>query len=211
MYLSKEKVTEMFTHYIEQVRCNQQHRSDSQSGLMTFGSIREAEKWLALFGIDTSYERIQPMVEGKAELRAFDTDCDPEEPWYTENWYEDDLRSALAENGLPDDDAHMKQLKEECLHLFDDKSSRNEMLEEAAAKLFPPDPKERVKVYKKSLNADGYGDFVRCLNCGEKMLISFGGIFCKNCENPTLEWADINHEECSIQELEQMGHTIVIC
>lgn len=55
-----------------------------------------------------------------------------EEPWYTENWYDEDLENALINNDMEATRENIEKLKLQCLHLFDDKTVRNEMLEEAA-------------------------------------------------------------------------------
>lgn len=68
--------------------------------------------------------------------------------------------------------------------------------------------KEIVKVYTECLNADGIGDFVRCSDCRELMLMQLGGTACGNCEGENLQWADEEHQECSIEELELMGYII---
>ena len=54
------------------------------------------------------------------------------EPWYTENWYDEDLENALINNDMEATRENIEKLKLQCLHLFDDKTIRNEMLEEAA-------------------------------------------------------------------------------
>ena len=55
-----------------------------------------------------------------------------EEQWYTENWYDEDLENALINNDMEITRENIEKLKSQCLHLFDDKTIRNEMLEEAA-------------------------------------------------------------------------------
>lgn len=50
------------------------------------------------------------------------------ETWYTEIWTNEDLEAALENAGIPTTDYAVEKLKGECLHLFDDKSARNEML-----------------------------------------------------------------------------------
>lgn len=67
---------------------------------------------------------------------------------------------------------------------------------------------EIVRVYTDCLNEEGYGDFVRCMDCGELMLMQFGGTACGECEGENLEWVDEDHEEWSIEELEQAGYII---
>lgn len=67
---------------------------------------------------------------------------------------------------------------------------------------------EIVRVYTDCLNADGRGDFVRCSDCGELMLMQLGGTVCGECESKNLQWADEVHQECSIEELERLGYIV---
>lgn len=53
----------MFDHYIERKYYNQLHPSDSQDGLYSCGECAEAERWLDLFGIDTSWERVNALIK----------------------------------------------------------------------------------------------------------------------------------------------------
>ena len=55
-----------------------------------------------------------------------------EEPWYTENWYDEDLKNVLMNNDMETTRENIEKLKSLCLHLFDDKTIRNEMIEEIA-------------------------------------------------------------------------------
>lgn len=57
-------------------------------------------------------------------------------PWYTENWYDEDLEYALENAGIPLTDENMKKLKEACAGIFDDKSERNKKLENRAREIF---------------------------------------------------------------------------
>ena len=78
--VSRKKLEEMFARYIERKRYNQSVRSDSQDGLWSAGECAEAKKWLELFGVDLSYERIQSMIEGKVPVRMvmrLEPDLDP--------------------------------------------------------------------------------------------------------------------------------------
>lgn len=67
---------------------------------------------------------------------------------------------------------------------------------------------EIVKVYTDCLDLDGIGDFVRCSDCGELMLMQIGGTACGVCESENLQWADEEHQECSIENLKQLGYII---
>ncbi len=67
---------------------------------------------------------------------------------------------------------------------------------------------EVVRVYADSLSADRRGDFVRCSDCGGLMLVQLGGTVCRECERGNLQWADEEHQECSIEELEQLGYIV---
>lgn len=62
----------MFRHYIERKRYNYSCKPGTQDDLYSSGETAEAEKWLRLFGVNLSYERIQDMVCGKRKIAAFD-------------------------------------------------------------------------------------------------------------------------------------------
>ena len=70
--ISDKSVQEMFEHYIYRKRDNQMHPSDSQESLWAAGECQEAEKWLEQFGVNLDYDRIQPMVDGKTPVKAFE-------------------------------------------------------------------------------------------------------------------------------------------
>lgn len=59
-----------------------------------------------------------------------------EKPWYSENWYDEDLINALEITGITVTDENIAKLKEACKHIFDDKSIRNEMLVDMASIVF---------------------------------------------------------------------------
>lgn len=138
MNISREFIEKMFEHYIERMRYKQNQPSSSMNCMWAAGEVAEAKLWLEQLGVDLSYARIQPMVDGMTEICAYDPGREPEEPWYTEEWYEDDLRLALEQNDLPDDEFYMETLKAASKDIFDDKSDRNEKLMEKACGLFPP-------------------------------------------------------------------------
>ena len=58
------------------------------------------------------------------------------EPWYVEEWYDDDLVNALDLMDVPATEENINRLRAECLHLFDDKSTRNEMICNLVDRLF---------------------------------------------------------------------------
>lgn len=64
--------------------------------------------------------------------------CSPnsEIPWYTENWYREDLVEALEFLQIPATEENVEKLLDECRHIFDDKSERNEMLVNKAREIF---------------------------------------------------------------------------
>ena len=68
---------------------------------------------------------------------------------------------------------------------------------------------EEVKVYVDCLNENGYGDFVRCMDCGELMLIQIGGTACGECEGENLQWYDENRPEWTIEELEENDFILI--
>ena len=57
-------------------------------------------------------------------------------PWYVEKWYEEDLKTALKEAGVPVTERRIARLRDACTGIFDDLSSRMEMLKEKAEELF---------------------------------------------------------------------------
>lgn len=59
-----------------------------------------------------------------------------EEPWYTEEWFEEDLKKALIETKTEVTDENIRTLRAACTHIFDDKSMRNEMLSDKALEVF---------------------------------------------------------------------------
>lgn len=68
---------------------------------------------------------------------------------------------------------------------------------------------EKVKVYADYLNEERRGDLVKCVDCGELMLIQIGGTTCGECESDNLQWYDDNKPEWTIEELESTGFIIV--
>ncbi|MCD7840850.1 MAG: hypothetical protein LUG56_00080 [Lachnospiraceae bacterium] len=74
-------------------------------------------------------DRIQDAWEEEA-ARADANEC-----WYEEKWYDEDLRIALEEVGVDVTAGNVAKLKMACLHIFDDKSERDEMLVGMARKL----------------------------------------------------------------------------
>lgn len=72
MKISREKIEEMFQHYIE--RRKYRSKSTGDDAMWSSGECSEAEKWLSLFGVDLDYCRIQEMINGKAEIKAFPDD-----------------------------------------------------------------------------------------------------------------------------------------
>lgn len=68
---------------------------------------------------------------------------------------------------------------------------------------------EEVIVYTDCLNDDNRGDFVRCTDCGELMLMNLGGTACGECESENLQWYDKNRPEWTIEELEKAGFILI--
>ncbi|MCD8083184.1 MAG: hypothetical protein LUE86_06715 [Clostridiales bacterium] len=55
--------------------------------------------------------------------------------WYEERWYVEDLKTALENADVEVTAANVTKLRDCCLHIFDDKSARNEMLVDMAKKM----------------------------------------------------------------------------
>lgn len=65
-----EKLDEMFEHYIE-TKCKVINSSHgSQSEMWFSGECEEAERWLKLFGVDVSYEVVQPLIDKMMKERG---------------------------------------------------------------------------------------------------------------------------------------------
>lgn len=56
--------------------------------------------------------------------------------WCIETWDDEDLASALEDEGVPINAGNIQRLKDACNGIFDDKSCRNEMLRMRAAEIF---------------------------------------------------------------------------
>lgn len=61
--ISDVELNVMFERYIDRVMYNRSKPSNSQDGLYSAGECREAERWLSLFGVDTSYEHIENIIK----------------------------------------------------------------------------------------------------------------------------------------------------
>lgn len=59
-----------------------------------------------------------------------------EQPWYTENWYMEDLENALESAGIEATEENLNKLLLGCRSIFNDKTMRNEMLTDKARELF---------------------------------------------------------------------------
>lgn len=59
-----------------------------------------------------------------------------EQPWYTENWYMEDLENALESAGIEVTEENLEKLLLGCRDIFDGKTVRNEMLADKARELF---------------------------------------------------------------------------
>ena len=61
-------------------------------------------------------------------------------PWYVEKWYDRDLEVALIEAGVPVSEERIEKLRDACTGIFDDLSSRSELLRDKAEELFGDEP-----------------------------------------------------------------------
>ena len=85
--------------------------------------------------------RLDFLIDGKLfafyQIIEFDANADENDKnsdrcWYEERWYDSDLEIALLYHEVPVTEKTMKLMREKCKHIFDDKSARNEMLEDKA-------------------------------------------------------------------------------
>lgn len=88
---------------------------------------------------ELGYEKViawQPLPE-PYRLKCKKTSGEIEQSaWYVEKWYDEDLINALKGIGVTASKENIERLKLECLHIFDDKSVRNEMLVDKAREIF---------------------------------------------------------------------------
>lgn len=59
-----------------------------------------------------------------------------DEPWYIEKWHEEDLIAAMEEVKARITRDNLDKMKAACKDIFEDKASRNELLEDKARELF---------------------------------------------------------------------------
>lgn len=85
--------------------------------------------------------RLDFLIDGKLfgfyQIVEFDANADENDKnsdscWYEERWYDSDLKNALLYHEVPVTENTMRLMREKCKHIFDDKSVRNEMLEDMA-------------------------------------------------------------------------------
>ncbi|MCD8122690.1 MAG: hypothetical protein LUE65_10750 [Clostridiales bacterium] len=95
----------------------------------------QIEKWYGReaaalpMGILNMIDKIQEAWEEKM-ARADKNPC-----WYEERWYDEDLKTALENAEVEVTVANVTKLRNCCVHIFDDKSVRNEMLVDMARKM----------------------------------------------------------------------------
>lgn len=59
-----------------------------------------------------------------------------DEAWHVEKWHEEDLIAAMEKAGAHITRTNLDKMKDACKGIFDDKTARNEMLEDKAHELF---------------------------------------------------------------------------
>ena len=62
-------INEMFEHYIEKKRASRREPQGSYNEAWVAGEAHEAELWLGKYGVDTSFDTINPMIEGKRAVK----------------------------------------------------------------------------------------------------------------------------------------------
>lgn len=67
--------------------------------------------------------------------------------WYEERLYDSDLKNALLYHDVPVTEKTMSLMKEKCEHIFDDKTSRNEMLADIAFEIKESIQEEQSPLY----------------------------------------------------------------
>ena len=113
-------------------------------------------------------DRFDFLIDGKLfafyQIVEFDANADENDKnsdscWYEERWYDSDLENALLYHEVPVTENTMKLMREKCKHIFDDKSARNEMLEDMAFEIkkarkmqrLQKRMKQQISTYQKSM------------------------------------------------------------
>lgn len=65
--ITDEKLNEMFDHYIDLNVTAIREACGSYNEAWVSGECEEARKWLELFGVDVSYNRVKPLIEEKCK------------------------------------------------------------------------------------------------------------------------------------------------
>ena len=54
------------------------------------------------------------------------------------------------------------------------------------------------------------GDFIKCVDCEQAMLVEIGTDRCPKCGSQNLMWMDEAHPECDVADLEEMGYRVFL-
>lgn len=65
--ITDEKLNEMFDHYVDLKVTARREACGSYNEAWISGECDEARKWLELFGVDVSYNRVEPLIEEKCK------------------------------------------------------------------------------------------------------------------------------------------------
>ncbi len=65
--ITEEKLNEMFDHYIDLEAKERQESHGSYNEAWISGECEEAQRWLKMFGVDVSYDRVKPLVEERCK------------------------------------------------------------------------------------------------------------------------------------------------
>ena len=90
------------------------------------------------FGEDTKKER-ENLKKIKDYLQFEFLDGNNSNTWYTEIWTDEDLINALEYRYIEPTEENVSKLREACKGMFDDKSDRNEMIDDKVCELFDVD------------------------------------------------------------------------
>ena len=69
--ITEEKLNEMFDHYIDLEAKERQESHGSYNEAWISGECEEAQRWLKMFGVDVSYDRVKPLVEERCKKYGY--------------------------------------------------------------------------------------------------------------------------------------------
>jgi hypothetical protein len=97
------------------------------------------EAFINAFACDTEHDAFLSGLKFLQDFMHIMKDINHEDIWYKEIWTDEDLVNALQYRCIEPTEENIAKLREGCKGLFDDKSTRNEMIDDKVCNLFNVD------------------------------------------------------------------------